>query len=53
MFPAAFVTSKIRKLLTIERHIGFAIAISPDGQKILFTQTDEEGSDLMLVENFR
>ena len=27
--------------------------ITPDGQEILFTKVDREGSDIMLVENFR
>jgi hypothetical protein len=31
----------------------FAIAVSPDGRTILYTQLDEAGSDLMRVENFR
>jgi Tol biopolymer transport system component len=48
-----FATSKVRKLLTIGRPVVFAIAVSPDGQTILYTQVDEAGSDLMLVENFR
>jgi Tol biopolymer transport system component len=48
-----FATGKIRKLLTIERQIFVAIAVSPDGQTILFPQQDENGSDLMLVEKFR
>jgi Tol biopolymer transport system component len=48
-----FATSKVKKLLTIERPIFFAIAVSPDGRTILYTQLDENGSDLMLVENFR
>jgi hypothetical protein len=48
-----FATGKIRKLLTIEHKIDLAIAVSPDGQAILYTQLDEAGKDLMLVENFR
>lgn len=43
---------KIRKILTIERAIGSQIAVSPDGRTILYTQLDEAGSDLMMVENF-
>ena len=48
-----FATGKTRKILTIERDISDYIAVSPDGRTILYTQMDEAGSDLMLVENFR
>ena len=29
------------------------VAVSPDGGWILYTQQDQRGADLMLVENFR
>ncbi len=48
-----FTTGKVRELLTIERSLSYGLSISPDGRTILYTQLDEVGSDLMLVENFR
>jgi hypothetical protein len=48
-----FATGKIRKILTIERPVGLKIGVPPDGRTILYTQLDEIGSNLMLVENFR
>jgi dipeptidyl aminopeptidase/acylaminoacyl peptidase len=48
-----FLTGKIRKIMTIEKPVYEHIAISPDRRTILYTQIDETGSDLMLVENFR
>jgi hypothetical protein len=29
------------------------LAVSPDGQWVLYPQIDQSGSDIMLVENFR
>ena len=48
-----FATRQIRKVLTIQRPVNNHIAVSPDGQTILYPQFDESGTDLMLVENFR
>jgi Tol biopolymer transport system component len=47
-----FATGKTRKIRTMGRPVG-DMAVSPDGRTILYTQLDEAGSDLMLVENFR
>ncbi len=48
-----FATSQTRKILTIQRPVDNHIAVSPDGRTILYPQSDESGSVLMLVENFR
>ena len=48
-----FATGMTRKLLTVERRVLYGLTVSPDGRRILYTQVDEAGSDLMLVENFR
>jgi len=48
-----FASGKIRKILTFQRpDAGFG-AVSPDERTILYTQSDETGSDLMMVENFK
>jgi Tol biopolymer transport system component/DNA-binding winged helix-turn-helix (wHTH) protein len=48
-----FATGQTSKILTIERNVGYRIAVSPDERTILYGQYDQAGSDLMLVENFR
>jgi len=47
-----FATGRTGKIRTMGRPIG-GVAVSPDGRTILYTQLDEAGSDLMLVDNFR
>ena len=48
-----FATGRATKILTVERSVGGKIAVSPGGRSIFYPQYDEQGSDLMLVENFR
>jgi Tol biopolymer transport system component len=48
-----FATGKTSKILTVDRRVSSSIAASPDGRTILWSQYDQSGSDLMLVENFR
>jgi Tol biopolymer transport system component len=45
-------TGQTRKIITIQRPVA-NIAVSPDTRTILYSQFDETGSDLMLIENFR
>ncbi len=50
-FDAA--SGKIRRIASLERSVALSLAVSPDQRWILYTQLDQTGSDLMLVENFR
>ena len=47
-----FATSQTTSVVTIPRAVGLGLALSPDERLILYSQTDQVGSDLMLVENF-
>jgi Tol biopolymer transport system component len=47
----SFDTNQMRSVLNFEKPLG-GLALSPDGRWILFTQIDQAGSELMLVENF-
>ncbi len=48
-----FATKRISPISTIESAMFANLSVSPDGRWILYSQTDQLGSDLMLVENFR
>jgi hypothetical protein len=55
-FPIQFLSFATAKVKTVAPMSGPPIdglSVSPDGRSILFTQFDERGSDLMLVENFQ
>ena len=45
-------TGQIKSVIPVSRP-NAGLSLSPDGRSLLFTQFDEAGSDLMLVENFR
>ena len=49
----SFATGAIKSIAPIENPWGHFITVSPDGRQILYPKLDLEGSDLMLVENFR
>jgi hypothetical protein len=51
-----FATKRIRFISTIESEMDQylpVLSVSPDGRWILYSQIEQEDSDLMLVENFR
>jgi len=48
-----FATAKVTMVSRIANESAYGLALSPDGRELLYSQFDENGSDLMLVENFR
>jgi hypothetical protein len=49
----SLASRKIKTIATIHQPVFLGLAVHPDGVSILYTQIDNEGSDLMLVENLR
>jgi len=52
----SFATRQVARIASLEKESyewSSALAISPDGRWILYNQTDQSGSDIMLVENFQ
>jgi WD40 repeat protein len=48
----SFATGKVTRVLTLDRHAGHGLDVSPDERTLLFAQMDDFTEDLMLVENF-
>jgi eukaryotic-like serine/threonine-protein kinase len=46
-------TGKRSTIALIHRPVGFGLSLTPDERYVLYTEADQSGSDLMLVENFR
>ncbi len=52
----SFATVRVTQIATLDKPLSRSapgLTISPDGRWLLFTQMDQSGSDIMLVENFR
>ena len=48
-----FATGKVTPVITLPRGRTGPLSISPDERYLLYSQLDQRGSDLMLIENFR
>jgi len=48
-----FAKGKIMDLAYFDKPVTSGLAVAPDGRSILYSQVDQRGSDIMLVENFR
>ena len=49
----SFLTGKSSPVAALNGKYGNGLAVSPDGKTLLYTQVDQPGSDLMLVDGFR
>jgi Tol biopolymer transport system component len=49
----SFATRKVTRVATLAQPFRPVLSVSPDGRWLLYTQEDQFGSDIMLMENFR
>jgi hypothetical protein len=49
----SFSDQVILDLANIKKPFALGLTVSPDERSILYTQIDQSGSDIFLVENFR
>jgi eukaryotic-like serine/threonine-protein kinase len=49
----SFATNKVNTVIPMSGRFAEGLSVSPDGRFLLFSQFDQRGTDLMLVENFR
>jgi Tol biopolymer transport system component len=47
-----FKTKQTRTVLALDKRFFRGLSVSPDGRWILYSQLDEENSDIMLVDHF-
>jgi hypothetical protein len=49
----SFATRTVTQVATLARPFRSVLSVSPDGRWLLYSQVDQSGSDIMLIENFR
>jgi len=48
-----FAGRSTTSILTLDKPIGWGLALSPDSKSLLYVESEYEQSDIMLVKNFR
>jgi Tol biopolymer transport system component len=48
-----FTTKQVREVFKVEKDFDNGLSVSPDGRWLLYSQVDEQNSDIMLVDHFR
>jgi hypothetical protein len=49
----SFATGRVTTLAQLSGRAAYGFSVSPDGRWLLYSQYEQKGADLMLVENFR
>ena len=47
-----FASEQVRKIVSLNKPADGGLTVSPDGRWVLYSQRDQQGSDLMIVEEF-
>ena len=48
-----FATKKIRQILEVPKNFSMGLSVSPGGDSILYSQANEDNTDIMLVDHFQ
>ena len=48
-----FTTKQIQEIFKVEKNFDSGLSVSPDSRWLLYSQVDEENSDIMFVDHFR